>query len=477
MKTIKKINYFFLILSFLSIILSIRLIFTLIIFFWNIPQTDDFCFMAKIYDYGVFGSIRWWYMNWQGRYLPQFFTNLILVLYKVSDSMLLYGFFIIILFCLSLYRCIVNIFSKFNLKISISDKYIFIIFSISIFCLLLDFHMDSSTLYWVNVSTMYFLGIIFLLLGLSELLSPQRRISSFLILFFSFIYVGCSSEHFALLVLVLLFSFYILQRFYSNIIGEFLFQNKLFWAFISCLTSFLVMYLAPGNSVRLSTINQPSFLKGLQNIPEFLNILYYNRLSINSGYLIFTFFFSLAYGFYFSKRFIINGIQLKKILILSSSIVFYLIFGTIFIFSFLLDYKGSTRAFVHISLAITLFFVCFGFLFGIFINPVQKRYVNFIFFLSVSIYFSTVLFKLKFNLRPTINYELSVRHRLLKVQEMARMKYPMLIVPKLQNNPKNILLDGELASAKEDNSLFVFNKCLNSAFGLKDIPVILVESD
>jgi hypothetical protein len=237
------------------------------------------------------------------------------------------------------------------------------------------------------------------------------------------------------------------------------------------------MYLAPGNSVRLSTINQPSFLKGLQNIPEFLSILYFNRLSINSGYLIFTFFFSLAYGSYFSNRLIINGIQLKKILFLSSSIVLYLILGTIFIFSFLLDYKGSTRAFVHISLAITLFIVCLGFLFGIFINSIQKIYVNFIFFLSVSIYFSTLLYKFKFNLRPTINYELSVRQRLFKVKEMAKIKYPVLIVPKLQNNPNNILLDGELASEKENNTLLVFNKCLNSAFGMKDKPVILVESE
>ncbi len=60
---------------------------------------------------------------------------------------------------------------------------------------------------------------------------------------------------------------------------------------------------------------------------------------------------------------------------------------------------------------------------------------------------------------------------------MVKMEYPMLIVPKLQNNPKNILLDGELSSSKDDNSLFIFNKCLNSAFGMKGKPIILVESD
>jgi hypothetical protein len=477
MSIFKKLNYFFYILSFLSFVLIFRLIFTLIVFYWNIPQTDDFCFMAKIYDFGLFGSIKWWYLNWQGRYLPQLFTNFILFLYKASDNMLLYGILIVFLFCFSLYRCIVNLFLKFNFKPNIYDNLTLITFSISIFCLLLDFHMDTSTLYWVNVSTMYFLGIIFLLLGLSELLRPQSGFPSYLVLTFSFLYVGCSSEHFAFLVLSLLFLFFILQQYFSYIFGKYFFHNKLFWAFITCLTSFLVMYLAPGNSVRLSSTQEPSFLKGLQNIPEFLNILYFNRLSINSGYLCLTFFFSLAYGSFFSKRLIINGLQLKKILILSSSIVLYLILGTIFIFSFLLDYKGSTRAFVHISLAVTLFISCFGFLFGVFINPLQRMYVNFIFFLSVSIYFSTVLFKFKFHLRPTINYELSVRQRLFKVKEMAKMNYPLVILPKLENNPKNILLNGELASEKEDKTLLVFNKCLNSAFGMKDKPIILVESE
>ena len=42
----------------------------------------------------------------------------------------------------------------------------------------------------------------------------------------------------------------------------------------------------------------------------------------------------------------------------------------------MLDYKGSTRAFVHISLFISLFFVLIGCVFGFFVSPLQKKLVN-----------------------------------------------------------------------------------------------------
>lgn len=473
---VNKFNYFFLIISFLSIVVLSRLIFTLIIFYWNVPQNDDFCFMAKMNDYGTFGSIKWWFMNWQGRFLPQLFTNFILLEFKKFDNMLLYGIVIIFLFCISVYRCIKNLFKKIKLSLSVYDKLVLNIFSLSIFCLLLDFHMDTSTVYWINVSTMYFLGIIFLLLGFSELLNPNGGILSYSILIFSFLYVGCSSEHVALLTLGIFILFSLFQSFFSKNFGNYFFSKKLYTATITCLLSFLIMYFAPGNSVRLASIHHPSFLKGLRNIPEFINILYFNRLSLNAGYLIFTLFFSLAIGSYFSKRLNINSIQLRKLLFLWSGIVLYLITGTILIFSFLLDYKGSTRAFVHISLVITLFIVYFGFIVGIFVNHLQKSYVNFIFFISVSIYFSTVIYKFKFNLMPTIKYEISVRQRLSVVNAMAKGVYPISIVPKLVNSSKNVLLDGELASIMNDNSKIGFNKCLNSAYGLKDKQIILIES-
>ena len=430
--------------------------------------------MAKMNEFGILGSINWWYMNWQGRFLPQILTNLILYYYIKSDSFLLYGVLSIFLFCFSLYRIFYFLLIKCYIKFNKIENIIIIIFSASIFCLFLDFHFDTDTFYWINVSTMYFVGMAFFLLGTSELLNPNKSYFSYIILSFSFFYVGCSSEHVAILVIILfliLLFLLVLKKYYLNKIFN---LKKLFFAFLFCSISFIIMYFAPGNSIRTSSIIHPTLLKGFKNIPTFLNILYYNRLSLNFGYLIFVFFFSFAFSSFFSNRFQLNPVKLKKIVFLIFAIICYFVVGTIIIFSFLLDYKGSTRAFVHISLFITLFIVLLGCVFGFFVSARQKYFLGSLFLLLTIIYASTILYKFKFNLLPTLNYELSVRSRLDEIINSKSNK-EIQIVPRLLNEKNNILLNGELASNIDDNSLFVFNKCLNSAFRLNRKKIILVE--
>lgn len=292
MKIFIKNNFFILIFSLLTIVVLFRLIFTLIIFHFNIPQFDDFCFMAKMNNYGILGSINWWYLNWQGRFLPQLFTNLILLHYEKYNSFFLYGVIIILLFSFSLYRIFYFLFIRFKITFNKVDNFIVFIFSILFFFLFLDFHIDTSTFYWINVSSMYFVGMAFLLLGTSELLNPSKSFFSFTILSFSFFYVGCSSEHVALLVIFLLFMLFFLNRFF---IQNFFSLNKHIFAFLFCLLSFFIMYFAPGNSIRFSRTIHPTLLKAIKNIPIFFNILYFNRLSLNFGYLIFSFFFLICF--------------------------------------------------------------------------------------------------------------------------------------------------------------------------------------
>ena len=142
----------------------------------------------------------------------------------------------------------------------------------------------------------------------------------------------------------------------------------------------------------------------------------------------------------------------------------------------MLDYKGSTRAFVHISLFISLFFVLIGCVFGFFVSPLQKKLVNSIFLMLAVIYASTVLYKFRFNLRPTIKYEMSVRDRLVHINKNIKSSSSIIIVPKLINEKNNILLNGELASSIDDSTFFVFNSCLISAFSLYSKKNILVET-
>lgn len=476
MKNILQLSLFKTILFLLCSLFVLRLSFSLIIFYWNVPQTDDFCFMARMQEYGIWGSIKWWYFNWQGRYLPQILTNFVLYQYKIFDNMILYGFLISILFIFSTYQFIQYLFKNSGLKLETKEKFIIGLFSGILFCLILDFHSDTSTFYWINVSAMYYTGIAFFILGISELLNLNKKKISKIIVSFSFIYVGCSAEHVGLLVLGFLIIFYILQNHLKGLGIYYFNPKKLNLAILSCLVSFLIMYFAPGNAVRLSGTTQPSISEGLKHIVKFSNIFYFNRLSENAGYLVFVFLFSICLGGYFKDRINYDQLRLQKLLFTGLLTLVYFTVGTIVIFSFLVDYNPPSRAFVHISTLFVLFFALFGCIIGLISNPKQASFLNQMVLIAVLIYGTTIIYKFRFNLKPSVNYALSVRKRLSDIQVQKENTGKYLIIPPLYNSPKNILLDGEIASSENDTNLFWANKCLNTAYGLPDKQIILIDS-
>ena len=464
------------ILYLLSAFVLIRIIFSLVVFYWNVPQTDDFCFMARMHEYGFWGSIKWWYFNWQGRYMPQILTNIVLYQYNIFDNMLLYGLFLTVLFTFSIYQTIRNVLNRNGYTIKTYEKIIISVLSAAIFSLIVDFHTDTSTFYWINVSTMYYVGSAFFILGISELISHKKSITSYAILCFSFIYVGSSAEHFGVLVLGFLILFYILQNHIKFFDINYFNSKKLNLAIIACLASFLIMYFAPGNAARLSTNEHPSVSQGIKNVSTFINLFYFNRLSLHAGYLIFGFLFALYLGSYFIEKIHYEQKQIQKLLNVSFATLLYFIIGTIIIFGFLITYNPPSRAFIHISTFIVLFFCIFGFIIGLCSNTKQLPFVNQLTLFVVLVYGSTIIYKFKFNLNPTITYTISVRERINHIQANRNDSTSYIFIPKLSNSEKNILWDGEMASNKNDTNLFWINKCLNTAYGLSDNHFILVDS-
>jgi hypothetical protein len=476
MKKILQLAQFKPILFLISCLLICRLGLTMVVFYWDIPQTDDFCFMARMREYGVWGSIKWWYMHWQGRYMPQILTNFVLIQYMKFDNMLLYGLLLTLLFVFSLYQTTQRILVKTGFQVLNFEKRTLSIFSVLIFFLILDFHNDTSTLYWINVSTMYFVGTAFFILGISELLNDKKNITSYITLCFSFVYVGCSSEHFGILVLGFLLIFYLIQQYLPALGIEYFDKKKLNWAILSSFISFLIMYLAPGNDERMASIDHPSFEEGLSNISTFSKVLYFNRLSTNEGYLIFAFFFSFMIGSHFTGKILSSQKQLQQLLVVCFASLIYFVIGSVLIFGFLTTYKAPSRAFVHISTFIVLFFCLFGFIVGLQSQPKQLTFTNPLLLFLVLIYGSTILYKFNFNLKPTINYAKSVRDRLTDVQKNKSETSGYMTLPRLSNSDKNLLWKGELATNKNDTTLFWANKCLNTAYGFDKTHMIIVDS-
>jgi hypothetical protein len=236
------------------------------------------------------------------------------------------------------------------------------------------------------------------------------------------------------------------------------------------------MYIAPGNDERMASIDHPSFRDGINNITTFSNVLYFNRLSENAGYLIFAFLLSFMIGSHFEGKIIPSHKKIKHLLVVSFLTVLYFIIGSILIFGFLTTYKGPTRAFIHISTFIVLFFCIFGFIIGLHSQPKQSTYTNPMVLFLVVIYGSTIIYKFNFNLKPTVTYAKSVRNRLIDVKKNKSESSGYITLPKLSNSDKNMLWDGELATNKNDTSLFWANKCLNTAYGFDDNHIIVVDT-
>src|SRR5262249_35172041 len=153
----------------------------------------DYCFMRVLNDNGYWGAISFWYNHWQGRFSPHLVIDLVIKLSSYFSSLFIY---LLVLIGLYIYS-VTKILQYFLSEKEISNKKLLLFnFGILIFNLHMISNFEFSTLYWLNASAMYFGGIAFALLGLSEILSNSRKMHSYVLLIIGFTYAGSSAENF-----------------------------------------------------------------------------------------------------------------------------------------------------------------------------------------------------------------------------------------------------------------------------------------
>ncbi len=121
------------------------LLFILVIAFHNVPQADDYCFMVTLDYHGFFGSMMWWYQNWQGRFMPYIIINAFLFIYERFGTLLPYALFLIFIYLFSIYSLLIKIISPPR---STWNRLFILGLSITVFNTLLLFHLDTATFFW-----------------------------------------------------------------------------------------------------------------------------------------------------------------------------------------------------------------------------------------------------------------------------------------------------------------------------------------
>ncbi len=326
------------------------LLFILVIAFHNVPQADDYCFMVTLDYHGFFGSMMWWYQNWQGRFMPYIIINAFLFIYERFGTLLPYALFLIFIYLFSIYSLLIKIISPPR---STWNRLFILGLSITVFNTLLLFHLDTATFFWINVSAMYFGGVAFFLLGTNYVFTENESIFSYSVLIFSFLYAGASSELFGLMVLILL-AVMLWIVFYNK--GKLIEENrrkmilkKIGISLSAALVAFIIMYLAPGNKIRTSNFPPSSILNAIKLTPSALNYFIFLLIPSRLGYLFIVLFAFIFAGAYFGKKqykeYISFRIALLCFIILAGAILF-----TQFIFMYALSYSGPSRAYVHLSM-------------------------------------------------------------------------------------------------------------------------------
>jgi len=227
----------------------------LILAWHNRLTMDDFHFMSNVHHYGVIQGTMAEYNFFSTRWLSVLVVHNTLSLMPYMNALFLIGITTLLAITISfsyLLKNILHLFFAFQAGT-------FLLVNLGIFTINAFFYscIDIGNIwFWLSALPTYLWSFIFFLLGCGLILSSKKRmIPKFVLLAFSFFYIGGSAETFAAVVLLALFIVIIwLQFFKSSFAERKMYLVRLCIAFVFCTTSLVVLYMGHGNIVRRALI-------------------------------------------------------------------------------------------------------------------------------------------------------------------------------------------------------------------------------
>jgi hypothetical protein len=230
----KKVNWHILIPIFILFLVGGYYVVTTssLVRFW----ADDFCSSNLLHNTGFWKVQSVWFNGWTGRYSATFLTSFVELF-----GMQIVNILPIILFTLFLF----SLFLIFGLPVSLLLSVIFLLNSPNII----------QSFYWMTGSLNYFAPFIFLNFYISMLFGKSKKYINIIAFILMFIAVGFSESFGVASVLFFVYLYLVLQKTNS--------QKLMTVGVIATILSLGLMYLAPGNAVRSSTVTHPDGLVDL----------------------------------------------------------------------------------------------------------------------------------------------------------------------------------------------------------------------
>jgi hypothetical protein len=230
---------------------------------------DDHASLTYFHKYGFNSAFLYWYSHWTGRFTTIYFINSFYFIMEHGIPLLTYYAFILFILICGIYKLLRN--ALVYIAPALADEKALLV-NAACFAGLISVYsnFEFNTFYWLVASITYIGSIAFFLFGTGEAISKGSRPLSFLLVGISFIFVGGASENFAftsIVLISLLFIFVVWNNrgsSFQTLLRMPIIQKTTLAIFV-CGVAFLIMVVAPGNKVRMQTINM--LFAGYKKVP------------------------------------------------------------------------------------------------------------------------------------------------------------------------------------------------------------------
>ncbi len=312
--------------------------------FYNRFASDDFEFLYQFSELGFSGSVRYFYDNWNTRWLAIGWMNIVFFTEQRFGNLIFYHAFSLILLWVSFCRLI----SQF-LDTSILVKMV-----TSFFMLMSFFYCCfniSEVFFLINASTMYLYGTIAFIFVLGSVISNRFSFIDVIVLIFSGLYVGASYEPLVFTsMLAGVIYLWIQFRKHGPQVAAKATVIKVILVLSVLMIAFAISYAGEGHTIRSTFLPQTTFTFKLWVwIKAMIKMVV---LELPSKLLI---------AFLFSFPFFLAGMiapfkNLTFMMFKQITILFFVLIAiSLFPISFIMSEMGPPRAWTQISLYLVLY--------------------------------------------------------------------------------------------------------------------------
>ncbi len=429
--------------KYLLVVITLFAIYCFILAWFNTLAHDDRQFLYLFNTYGFVGSIKYYYLSWQGRVSAYVFTNLTLMADRYFNGLFVWFLFLVIFFVSGIYFCVKNILTRSGIKF---DPIQMILFSAYLFVFFQEIVYDKSTIFWLAASTSYYSGLAFLIAGVALVFSEGNSWPKFIFLLLVFLIVGCSLENLAFISLFFLIVFLTLSCFFTG--NSFFYKNraKTIVSIIGIGIGIAILMLCPGLEKRIAAFPNPDMITAI-------------KITANSFYHFYKFMFLPELGkiILFSAPFIYLGIKLKPAEDLPSKkpfvktvLMLISLLLAVVLLNFLIMAKGTggmgqPRTLFHIAFFIVLVFSGIAFLAGYYAQ-VSKPVAQLLSLAALIVLLISLSQNYLRILPQSIKYSYSVKNRITMLQvEKSKGRTEAIVLDSLHYNQYVIYRSDEIA--------------------------------